>query len=72
VLTKGLAVLHTLPETPQRPERKLSLQIALDTSLTATKSWAAPEEARQLLAPIDGWFTEAVDTADLQEAGVLL
>ncbi len=24
-------------------------------------------EARQLLPPIDGWFTEGFDTADLQE-----
>jgi predicted ATPase len=29
-------------------------------------------EARQLLAPIYGWFTEGFDTADLQEARVLL
>jgi hypothetical protein len=30
------------------------------------------EEARQLLAPVSGWFTEGFDTADLQEAGALL
>ena len=30
------------------------------------------EEARDLLAPVYGWFTEGFDTADLQEAGVLL
>ena len=29
-------------------------------------------EARQLLEPIYGWFTEGFDTADLQEARVLL
>jgi len=29
-------------------------------------------EARQLLAEIYGWFTEGFDTADLQEAKVLL
>jgi predicted ATPase len=29
-------------------------------------------EARELLAPIHGWFTEGFDTADLQEAKVLL
>jgi predicted ATPase len=28
--------------------------------------------ARDLLAPIYGWFTEGFDTADLQEAKVLL
>jgi predicted ATPase len=29
-------------------------------------------EARELLAPIYGWFTEGVDTADLQDAKALL
>jgi predicted ATPase len=29
-------------------------------------------EARQLLAPVYGWFTEGFDTADLQEAKALL
>jgi predicted ATPase len=29
-------------------------------------------EARQLLAPIYGWFTEGFDTADLEEAKALL
>jgi predicted ATPase len=28
--------------------------------------------ARELLAPIYGWFTEGFDTADLQEARALL
>ena len=30
------------------------------------------KEAQELLAPIYGWFTEGVDTADLKEAKVLL
>jgi predicted ATPase len=30
------------------------------------------KEAYDLLAPIYGWFTEGFDTADLQEARVLL
>jgi predicted ATPase len=29
-------------------------------------------EARELLAPSYGWFTEGFDTADLQEAQALL
>jgi predicted ATPase len=29
-------------------------------------------EARELLAPIYGWFTEGFDTADLREARALL
>ena len=31
-----------------------------------------PAEARDLLAPIYGWFTEGFDTADLKEAKALL
>jgi len=30
------------------------------------------EEARALLAPVYGWFTEGFNTADLQEAKSLL
>jgi predicted ATPase len=30
------------------------------------------DEARELLAAVYGWFTEGFDTADLQEAKVLL
>jgi predicted ATPase len=30
------------------------------------------DKACELLAPIYGWFTEGIDTADLQEAKVLL
>jgi predicted ATPase len=30
------------------------------------------DEARELLAPVYGWFTEGFDTLDLKEAKVLL
>jgi predicted ATPase len=30
------------------------------------------DEARELLAPVYGWFTEGFDTRDLKEAKVLL
>jgi predicted ATPase len=30
------------------------------------------EEARELLAPVYGWFTEGFDTLDLKEAKALL
>ena len=31
-----------------------------------------PVEARDLLAPVYGWFTEGFDTADLKDAKALL
>jgi predicted ATPase len=30
------------------------------------------EEARELLAPVHGWFTEGFDTRDLKEAKALV
>src|SRR5262245_33029776 len=42
-LTKGLELLKTLPETPERISQELTLQLALGTPLMATKGWAAPE-----------------------------
>jgi predicted ATPase len=42
-LTKGLEVLGTLPESPQRDELELTLQSALGMPLIATKGYAAPE-----------------------------
>jgi hypothetical protein len=31
-----------------------------------------PQQAREILAPIFGWFTEGFDTLDLKEAKALL
>jgi predicted ATPase len=31
-----------------------------------------PQQARELLAPVYGWFTEGFDTRDLKEARALL
>jgi len=42
-LTKGLEVLKTLPDTPERTQHELTLQIALGAPLIATKGWATPE-----------------------------
>jgi class 3 adenylate cyclase/predicted ATPase len=42
-LTKGLELLKTLPDTPERTQHELTLQLALGAPLKATKGWAAPE-----------------------------
>jgi DNA-binding SARP family transcriptional activator/predicted ATPase len=44
--TRALALLETLPGTPERARQELRLQIALGTALTATKGFAAPEVGR--------------------------
>jgi len=42
-LTKGLEVLKTLPDSPDRTQRELALQTTLGPALIATKGFAAPE-----------------------------
>ena len=56
----------------QRQQAK-SLELRAATSLS--RQWRQEGkhgEARDLLAPIYGWFTEGFDTADLREAAALL
>ncbi len=43
LLTKGLELLKALPDTPERTQQELRLQITLGGLLMATKGWAAPE-----------------------------
>jgi predicted ATPase len=75
------------PGTPQE-EAETWLQRALDiarrqeakslelrAAMSLSRLWQQQgkrAEARELLAPIYGWFTEGFDTADLQEAKALL
>jgi predicted ATPase len=42
-LTKGLELLTTLPDTPERAQQELTLQLALGAPLIATKGYTAPE-----------------------------
>ena len=45
-LTKGLELLKVLPETRERDEQELSLQITLGSALMAVKGFASPETER--------------------------
>jgi class 3 adenylate cyclase/predicted ATPase len=45
-LTKGLDLLDTLPDTPQRAQQELMLQITLGPALQSTKGPGAPEVER--------------------------
>jgi predicted ATPase len=47
----------------------------LRAAISLSRRWqhqGKRDEARELLAPVYGWFTEGFDTADLQEAKALL
>ena len=58
-LTKGLEVLKTLPDTPERTRQELDLQTTLGPALMVTRGFAAPEatdtyaRARQLCEQLD-------------------
>jgi predicted ATPase len=52
-----------------------SKSLELRAAMSLSRLWQRQgkhTEARELLAPIYGWFTEGFDTADLQEAKALL
>jgi predicted ATPase len=56
-----------------RRQQAKSLGLRAATSLSRLwQSQAKRDEARELLTPLYGWFTEGFDTADLQEAKALL
>ena len=42
-LTKGLELLQTLPDTPERTQQELALQLTLSGPLMAIKGFAVPE-----------------------------
>jgi predicted ATPase len=47
----------------------------LRASMSLARLWrdqGNPQQARELLAPVYGWFTEGFDTVDLKEAKALL
>ena len=47
----------------------------LRVAMSMARLWrdqGKPQQARELLAPVYGWFTEGFDTLDLQEAKALL
>lgn len=45
-LMKALELLQTLPQTPERAQQELTLQLALGSPLQVTKGWASPDVER--------------------------
>jgi predicted ATPase len=55
--------------------RQQARTLELRAAMSLGRLWrqqGKPREARDLLAPVYGWFTEGLDTADLREARALL
>jgi hypothetical protein len=55
----------------QQQAKSLELRAAMSLSRLCQQQ-GKRDEARKLLAPVYGWFTEGFDTADLQDAKALL
>jgi predicted ATPase len=43
LLTRAIEAVRRLPDTPERSQQELALQVSLGAPIAATKSWAAPE-----------------------------
>jgi predicted ATPase len=66
------ACFHQAIDIARRQQAK---SLELRAAMSLSRLWQRQDkrdEARDLLAPIYGWFTEGFDTADLQEAKALL
>jgi predicted ATPase len=56
-----------------RQQQAKSLELCAATSMARLwRDQGKPQQARELLAPVYGWFTEGFDTRDLKEAKALL
>ena len=62
---------RTLDVARRQEAKSLELRAAMSLS-RLWQQQGKQAEARALLAPIYGWFTEGFDTADLQDAKALL
>jgi predicted ATPase len=70
--TETEACFHEAVAVARRQQAK---SLELRAAMSLARLWQQQgkrAEARELLAPIYGWFTEGFDTADLQEAQALL
>jgi predicted ATPase len=80
-----LLLQQTVPDVPQADacfqqalavaRRQQAKSWELRAAMSLARLWQREgkhAEARELLAPVYGWFTEGFDTADLQEARALL
>jgi predicted ATPase len=62
---------HALAVARRQTAKFWELRAALDLA-RLLRDQGKRQEARELLAPVYGWFTEGFDTRDLKEAKALL
>ena len=82
----GEIALKSLAHDPERAETQFNHALAvarqqqvksweLRAAMSLARLWRdqrKPQQARELLAPVYGWFTEGFDPLDLKEAKALL
>jgi predicted ATPase len=82
----GEIALKSLAPDPEKAEAYFDRALAvarqqqaksweLRVAMSMARLWCSqgkPQQARDLLAPVYGWFTEGFDTCDLKEAKALL
>ena len=62
---------RALAVTPKQQAKSWELRAAMSMA-RLWRDQGKPQQARELLAPVYGWFTEGFDTLDLKEAKALL
>ncbi len=62
---------HALAVARQQQAKSWELRAAMSLA-RLWRDQGKPQQARELLAPVYGWFTEGFDTSDLKEAKALL
>ena len=62
---------HALAVAREQQAKSWELRAAMSMA-RLWRNQGKPQQARELLAPVYGWFTEGFDTLDLKEAKALL
>ena len=74
--TQNRIDLSVLPELTDQHLKDLGIaRSRAATAMSMARLWRSQDKAqraRELLAPVYGWFTEGFDTLDLKEAKALL
>jgi len=63
----GVVTICTVPYSGSGGKLRAAMSLA-----RLWRDQGKPQQARELLAPVYGWFTEGFDTLDLKEAKALL
>ena len=70
---KSASIFRACPRGLRVNNRQRSWELRAATSMARLwRDQGKPQQARELLAPVYGWFTEGFDTLDLKEAKALL